>query len=329
MHFPKRITCFLATVSLLFAAVSLPAHAAGGAITKGVATVDASSLRLRASASTTSKTLDYASRDEVVVILGKTGNWYKVQYDLQEGYMHSNYLDVSTVKNVELGYGSVNGSNVNMRSGPGTNYVSLGKAGIGQDAYIIGLNNQWYKVIWKDQICYIRSDYLDLTEIPYDNDNAKREPLFFRNGISTGIAPSAQALKNSGYAAQPNDNLVLRHQIIATAKKYIGVPYVWAGSTPKGFDCSGFVQYVYKAHGITLPRVSRDQYTAGRWIAKHELQPGDLVFFHNGNGTAVSHVGIYIGDGQFIHASSSKGVVISNLYNNYYTAHYFGARTLF
>lgn len=326
MHFPKRISCFLSTTLLVCSSVTVSVSAAGGSITTGIGTVDASSLRLRASASTSSATLDYAPRNDVVTVLGKVGSWYKVSYNLQQGYMHSDYLDVSSVQNVELGYGRVNGTRVNMRSGPGTGYTSYGKANAGELAYIIGFNKQWYKVIWNEQICYIRSDYLDLTEIPYDNADSIKTPLFFADGVSTGLAPSASALKNSNYGTSAGQSAALRSQIVATAKKYIGVPYVWGGTTTKGFDCSGYVQYVFKAHGITLPRVSRDQYTAGQYVSKADLQPGDLVFFHSGSGTTISHVGIYIGNGQFIHASSSKGVTISNLYSNYYIQHYYGAR---
>jgi len=329
MYFPKRISCILATTILLCSGVTVPVSAAGGSITAGIGTVDASSLRLRASASTASATLDYAPRNDVVTVLGKVGSWYKVSYNLQEGYMHSDYLDVSTVMNVELGYGRVNGTRVNMRSGPGTGYSSYGKANPGDLAYIIGFNRQWYKVIWNEKICYIRSDYLDLTEIPYDNLDSVKEPLFFENGVSTGLVPSADALGNAGYGASaPESTMALRSRIVATAKKYIGVPYVWGGTTTKGFDCSGYVQYVFKAHGVSLPRVSRDQYTAGKSVSKADLQPGDLVFFHSGSGTTISHVGIYIGSGQFIHASSSKGVVISDLYSNYYITHYYGARNV-
>lgn len=241
--------------------------------------------------------------------------------------MSANYLRTSTIKNVELGYGKVNYTSVNMRSGPGTSYSILGKSSKGDLAYIIGINKQWYKVIWNDTICYIRSDYLTLTEAPYENKASAKSPLFFRDGKSTGTSVSVSALKNSANYTQGTTSPTAS-AIISTAKKYIGVPYLWGGTTPSGFDCSGFVQFVFKAHGISLNRTCETQYKHGTYVSKSNLQPGDLVFFQNTYKAGISHVGIYIGNGQFIHASSSKGVVISNLSSSYYVSHYYGARRI-
>jgi cell wall-associated NlpC family hydrolase len=313
-----RIVSLVLTIFLFANIFSVHASAAGTELKTGIAFVDASSLRLRSSPSTSSKTLDYAYDNEVVVLLGKSGDWYKVSYNLQTGYMHSKYLRATTKENAELGYGRVTGNKVNIRSGPGTNYKSLGSAAINDTAYIIGINNQWFKVIYGDVVGYIRSDYLALTEIPYENRDSNKAPLFFRSGKSTGVTPSAYALNNGKPTASA---------IIATAKKYIGVPYVWGGSTPSGFDCSGFVQYVFNAHGISLPRVSKQQYGVGTWVSKSNLKAGDLVFFDT-EGNGVSHLGIYIGNNQFIHASTSKGVIITSLSNTYWAPRYYGAKRI-
>ncbi|MCB8816277.1 C40 family peptidase [Desulfosporosinus shakirovi] len=116
------------------------------------------------------------------------------------------------------------------------------------------------------------------------------------------------------------------NSILSTAKQYIGVRYQWGGTSPStGFDCSGFVYYVFKQNGITLPRVSRDQYTVGTKVSFENLQPGDLVFFSfSGNGV-VDHDGIYLGGGQFINSSSSKGVTIYTI-GPYWKSVYVGAR---
>jgi cell wall-associated NlpC family hydrolase len=98
--------------------------------------------------------------------------------------------------------------------------------------------------------------------------------------------------------------------VVSIAMNYLGCPYVWAGSSPSGFDCSGFVLYVYRQVGVSLPHSSRMQYGCGESVAKSELQPGDLVFF----GDPIHHVGIYVGDGNMIHAAGvGKGVIISSV----------------
>jgi len=142
--------------------------------------------------------------------------------------------------------------------------------------------------------------------------------------VGDGIVGSKTAKSlNEAYLAMQSPPKVA--DVIATAKQYLGVKYQWGGSTPKtGFDCSGFVSYVFGQNGIILPRVSGDQYTVGTKVAYDDLQPGDLVFFSLVSSGAISHVGIYLGDGQFINASSSKGVTVYVI-GPYWKSHYVGA----
>lgn len=115
-------------------------------------------------------------------------------------------------------------------------------------------------------------------------------------------------------------------KVLQMAKQYMGVPYVWGGVSPSGFDCSGFTHYVLLKNNIIVPRMSKDQYNAGTWVSKSQLKPGDLVFFTT-YAPGPSHVGIYLGGNKFIHASSGAGkVVISDLTNSYYSSHYIGAK---
>ena len=298
----------------------------------GIAFVTGSGLRLRSSASTSSKILDSASKSEVVVVLSKEGSWYKVIYDLQVGYMSADYLNVQTTGNAELGYGSFNTSSVNVRSGPGTSHSKVTSGSKGEKAYIIGINEGWYKVIFNSKIGYVRSDYLDLTEAPYENKSSSKSPLFFRGGKSTGTEPSAEALNGtssstgSTSSSTGSTGSVTGAKIVSKAQQYLGVPYKWGGTTPSGFDCSGFVYYVLRSLGINASRTLVTMYSQGTKVAKSDLQPGDIVFFQNTYKSGISHVGIYVGDGQFIHApSSGKVVSYADLYSSYYVSHYYGA----
>ena len=334
MKISKRIISMVLVLVLLVSAVSITA-AAKNDIMHGIAFITGSGLRLRSKASTSSSILDSASKGEVAVVISKQGDWYKVIYNMQEGYMHSDYLSISTRENAELGYGTVNGSNVNMRLGPGTSYDSVARASKGDKAYIIGLNNGWYRVIYNDEICYIRSDYLDLTEIAYENKDSEKSPLFFRGGKSTGIEVSASALKAS---QEPDvfeeelpdeEALALGLQMLAIAEENLGIPYVWGGESPSGFDCSGLIYYILKTLGFSPARTTSAQYKMGTYVAKEDLQPGDLVFFSGTYKAGISHVGIYAGDGLFIHSPHSGEVVkYDDLTEGYYDRHYYGARRM-
>ena len=117
-------------------------------------------------------------------------------------------------------------------------------------------------------------------------------------------------------------------RVIQTSMQYLGVPYVFGGTSPSGFDCSGYVRYVFAQAGISLPRMADEQYEVGYPVSTSELIPGDLVFFSTYT-YGVSHVGIYLGEGNFIHAASSIGVSIASIYDPYYWGScYVGARRI-
>lgn len=337
MKLYKRILSLLLALVLLAGPLTTTAHAAGD-IMYGIGFVNASALRLRSEPNTTSNTITTAPRNECVVVISKTGDWYKVNYNLQIGYMHKDYVSVLTAENAELGYGKVTGDRVNMRSGASTSSRIVDVAAKGDKAYIIGLNKGWYKVIYDGSICYIRSDYLELTEYPYENQKSPNSPKFFRLGKSTGVAPSAAALNGSASGGLNSDNLgssgstgttANGQAIINKAKQYLGVPYVYGGASPSGFDCSGLVYYVLKSLGYSPYRTPADQYRQGTYVSKENLQPGDIVFFANTYASGISHVGIYAGNGQFIHAPNSRSVVsYADLTSGYWANHYYGARRM-
>ena len=135
------------------------------------------------------------------------------------------------------------------------------------------------------------------------------------------------ALLGKDMPALSRGSNVTARRIVANALQYLGVPYVWGGTSPYGFDCSGFVQYVFATAGVGLPRMADEQFEVGTPVSRHNLRPGDMVFFSTYEPGA-SHVGIYIGNGNFVHASSVSDVTITPLNKEYYVETYLGARRL-
>ncbi len=117
----------------------------------------------------------------------------------------------------------------------------------------------------------------------------------------------------------------LVRRIIQSSMRYQGVPYVFGGTSPSGFDCSGFTRYVFSQAGIYLPRAADEQYEIGQYVSYSRLQPGDLVYFTTYEAGA-SHVGIYLGNSQFISATSSRGIAIARMDSGYWGDRYIGAR---
>ena len=289
-HFAGRAgkVLFLSILTaMLLAATALAADIATGA---GCTT--GSSLRLRAEPSTSASVVTTLDKSVAVAILDDSvDGWYKIAYNGSTGYVSADYLNVDQ-DNVFTTYGRVNSDGVNVRSDASTDSSVL--ATIEEDAIVTvnGLVDGWYDVTCEyGTEGYIRSDFLDLTESSSSNSD-----------------------------------------IAATAKQYLGTGYVYGGASPRGFDCSGFTMYVYSQHGYSLPHSATSQWQSGlgtRVYSISELQPGDLVFFNDPSrnaGKACSHAGIYTGDGQFIHSSSSRsgGVIVSSLTSGYYNTYFVG-----
>ena len=289
-HFAGRAgkVLFLSVLTaMLLAATALAADIATGA---GCTT--GSSLRLRAEPSASASVVTTLDKSVAVAILDDSvDGWYKIAYNGSTGYVSADYLNVDQ-DNVFTTYGRVNSDGVNVRSDASTDSSVL--TTIEEDAIVTvnGLVDGWYDVTCEyGTEGYIRSDFLDLTESSSSNSD-----------------------------------------IAATAKQYLGTGYVYGGASPRGFDCSGFTMYVYSQHGYSLPHSATSQWQSGlgtRVYSISELQPGDLVFFNDPSrnaGKACSHAGIYTGDGQFIHSSSSRsgGVIVSSLTSGYYNTYFVG-----
>ncbi|MDU2066074.1 MAG: NlpC/P60 family protein [Sporomusaceae bacterium] len=125
--------------------------------------------------------------------------------------------------------------------------------------------------------------------------------------------------------SRDSSNVSAARRIMQTALGLRGVPYSFGGTTPDAFDCSGFTRYVFSAYGVYLPRAADEQFNVGRGVSYSRLQPGDLVFFST-YAEGASHVGIYLGGGQFVSATSSRGVAVDSLESSYWGPRYIGAR---
>ncbi len=144
-------------------------------------------------------------------------------------------------------------------------------------------------------------------------------------GQKLTIKGGSQTLASRGSSPIAGLSSTLGYEVAQYAEQFEGVPYAWGGTSPSsGFDCSGFVQYVYAHYGTLLPRTSYSQYGVGTSVDKSDLEPGDIVFFDT-NGSGASHDGIYEGNGQFINAASKK-VEVDDMTSSYWASHYVGAR---
>lgn len=184
---------------------------------------------------------------------------------------------------------------LNVRALPSSESEKLGTLPIGVSVRITGVcSNGWLQISYNNAVAYVSGDYLK-----------------FDHPVTLSQVASELALK-----------------ICNDAMQYIGYRYVWGGTTPEGgFDCSGLVYYVYRGNGITVNRVADDQMDQGVWVDYDQLLAGDLVFF--GYGSYADHVGIYIGNGNFLHAASpASGVRISALKETYYAKKYLGAKRI-
>ena len=295
MRRAKRIFFLLLLIVAVSAAIAITASATE--LKTGIGIVETSGLRLRAKPNTDADIISTASYGDNVVIIREVDGWYLVDYNLDIGYMSADYITFKERENVELGYGKINTSAVNMRATPSTDGDLVFQLPYGEKAYIIGFNCGWYKVQYNGETGYIRSDLMELTEKPI-------------------------------YNAASSSYVSLATQVVNYSMNYLGTPYVWGGTSPSGFDCSGFTKYVFSNFGYSLNRTAAQQ--LGNGYSVSSLEVGDLVFFSNtySSSAAATHVGIYIGNNQFIH-SAAGGVKITSLSDSYYASRYVGARRVF
>ena len=296
-HFAGKAAKVLVLTGIM--TVLLTAHTMAADIAIGAGCTTGSSLRMRAEASTSSDIVTTRDKSVAVAILENTNDgWYKIAYAGKTGYVSADYLLVDK-DNVFETYGRVSGDGVNVRSDATTDSEVLASVDTGTTVTVNGLVDGWYSVTCQyGTEGYIRSDFLDLV----------------KNADTAVIGSSANG-----------------SSVVEYAKQFLGTRYVYGGSSSKGFDCSGFTMYVFGQYGYSLPHTATGQWQSGigtRLWSVGALEPGDLVFFcdpSRSNGKACSHAGIYVGGGQFIHASSSKnGVIYSDLTSGYYNNYFVG-----
>jgi len=251
-------------------------------------------LNLRSGPSSDTELLGTLPEGTQVQMLESHGEWMKVLTpDKKEVYVFAEYV-ADTKPPV---YNYVNVNLLNVRSGPGSDHDIITTIPRGTRVQVLEQHGEWLKVIIKDsQEAFVYAPYM----------------------------VASQNLVTRAASAQPY-NESLASQIIEYAKQFAGVPYVYGGSSPKGFDCSGFTKYVYAKFKISLPRSADDYSSVGTQVSRTDLKPGDILLFDRYGNGLLGHVGIYLGNDQFIHASSSqKKVVIMRLSG--YRAKYLGAR---
>ena len=281
----------LIRTTLIAAALSVCLMVSAAALPYGVGTTTGN-LRLRQSASTSGSILATVPEGtEVSVLEAAQNGWYKVEWNGQQGYMSADYLTVR-VNPTELGTGTPNtGSDyLNMRSGPGTGYSKVGSIPPTATLTITAEENGWYKTSYNGVTGYVSSAYVIVTETPVST-----------GGTATPTIPSTAPTSQKG------------DEIVAYAKEFLGVPYRYGANGPSSYDCSAFTYTVYKHFGRNLNRSAAGQYNNGTVVDQSQMQPGDLLLWRAyGSSSIASHVGIYIGNNQYIHASSSAGCVTIN-----------------
>ena len=222
-------------------------------------------------------------------------------------------------------------SSVNLRKEPSTDSEVIERLKLNTEVDIMEkVNNVWCKVKVGDKEGYISRELLSSEKqneesTSRDGDTSSRETETSKNTTNeTKKDESKSSTSNTKSTSTKGE------EIVAYAKTFLGKPYVYGGSSPSGFDCSGFTSYVYGQCGISLARTSYAQASQGTAVSKSELQPGDLLLFTtNGSSGGISHVGIYVGNGQFIHAANAtRGVVYDTINSGYYATNYAGARRI-
>ena len=295
--------------------------------------------------------LFHVESNKKVEVVATLANWSKVKIGNNEGWIPNTVLmatstetptetpaeqteeqpaeqpaeAISTEKPInQTGYISSNAS-ANFRSEPTTQSTSLNKLVRYTEVTVLSeLDNGWYKVSYNGTTGYISKALVTLGKAPEQPSSRTSDTTraATQTNNTSSAASSSQVVTGVAPASSHGGG------VVATAQSLVGSRYVYGGSSPSGFDCSGFTSYVYAQNGVSLNRTASGQLSNGVAVSKSELQPGDLVMFGSSAGS-VYHVGIYVGGGQMIHAANSnRGVVYDTINSGYYANNYYGARRI-
>jgi cell wall-associated NlpC family hydrolase len=309
-----------------------------------IANTDGSGINCRAWAGLDADIITVLYEGETVALTGgQEGDWQPVNCGGSAGYVYAMYVstggadsgdtgttevptpttdDAATSGTGGLGSG-VNAtvtSDLNLRSAPDWNAGITAVAPAGTVVAIVGgPENEFYPVVWGDLSGYMYGAYLSTTDAPVTGNDGGTDSTDDTAG-DTGGDTGSDATGSGGSGSGSSS-------VADYALGYVGYPYVYAGEGPDAFDCSGFTMYVIRnVLGIDITHDMFIQYDMGAPVAYGAWQPGDLVFFQNTFRPGLSHVGIYIGGNQFVHAANeSVGVIVSDITEDYYSSRYYGA----
>lgn len=260
----------------------------------GMSVISSGNLNIRQEASTDSEVVGILTNHNACELLEDAGDWYKVTSGKVTGYVSKQYLvtgdEAESIAEQEIKtVATVNTETLNVRAEKSTEAAVLSQVGNSEAFTVNSVADGWVEISVDDSVGYISQDYVTLAQ----------------------ALPTAKTIEQVKYGDGVSD---VRASVVSYALQFVGNRYVWGGtSLENGIDCSGFTMRILGKYGISLPHSSRAQPSYGTKISASEAKPGDLFFY--GSGRSISHVAIYIGNGQIVHASNKRdGIKVSNAY---------------
>ena len=260
----------------------------------GMSVISSGNLNIRQEASTDSEVIGILTNHNACELLEDAGDWYKVTSGKVTGYVSKQYLvigdEAEAIAEQEIKtVATVNTETLNVRAEKSTEAEVLSQVGNSEAFTVNSVADSWVEISVDDSVGYISQDYVTLAQ----------------------ALPTAKTIEQVKYGDGVSD---VRASVVSYALQFVGNRYVWGGtSLENGVDCSGFTMRILGKYGISLPHSSKAQPSYGTKISASEAKPGDLFFY--GSGRSISHVAIYIGNGQIVHASNKRdGIKVSNAY---------------